>query len=241
MQNENIIKCPNCGSDKIKRLEGEDDFLHVKPEGEPARKQKNYINKNKYYCLNCRCEWDGDRKYEEIKYSSFFISRLNKHYDLNYIVQPNDKENVSDPEVDIYAISDLKPKLNIQVITREQVLREISAKLRKESMMMMKQNVVMGPAINLETEKWISNAIRKKENHYPVNLKQKLILLITGDIGSLFNENYAKKVFVEFQNTKFKGIYSVHLPSTDPVQSNYIHDGQIIAIKDIFGNHGAIF
>lgn len=48
MENGNIIKCPNCGSDKIKKCEGEDDFLHVKPEGEPARKQKNCINKNKF-------------------------------------------------------------------------------------------------------------------------------------------------------------------------------------------------
>jgi len=61
MKNNDIIKCPNCGSDKIKKLEGEDDFLHVKLEGEPTRKQKNCIKKNAYYYLECEYEW-GVRK-----------------------------------------------------------------------------------------------------------------------------------------------------------------------------------
>jgi DNA-directed RNA polymerase subunit RPC12/RpoP len=58
MQDSNIIKCPKCSSDRVKKLENENDFLHVKPEGEPARKQKNNINQNIYYCLNCGYEWD---------------------------------------------------------------------------------------------------------------------------------------------------------------------------------------
>jgi len=61
MQNGNIIKCPNCGSDKIKKLEGEDDFLHEKLEGESARKQQNCSNKHAYYCLECGCEWDRNK------------------------------------------------------------------------------------------------------------------------------------------------------------------------------------
>jgi len=58
MKNKNIIKCPRCGSNKIKQSENEDNFLHVKPEGEPAKKQKNNINQKTYYCLNCSHKWD---------------------------------------------------------------------------------------------------------------------------------------------------------------------------------------
>jgi len=179
-------------------------------------------------------------KVEESEYSQFFIKRLNNHYGLDYIIKPNDKEGEQDTEVDVYATSGKCPILNLQVVTRERVLHEISAVLRREAKRA-KKNAAIGPAINMDTEKWITQAIKKKEIQYPDELKRNIILLVIGNIGSLFNENYAKQIFRGFSNSGFKGIYSVHLPSKDPARSNYLHDGQIIAIKDIFGNHGISF
>jgi transposase-like protein len=55
------IKCPRCGSDQVKKVEGTDDFLPFKGEGEPVRKAKEKT-KQKYICLeeDCGYEWEGD-------------------------------------------------------------------------------------------------------------------------------------------------------------------------------------
>jgi len=55
------IKCPKCGSDKVKEVEGKDDFLSHKGEGKFAKKA--YIKmKQKYLCLEKKCgyKWEKD-------------------------------------------------------------------------------------------------------------------------------------------------------------------------------------
>ncbi len=178
-------------------------------------------------------------KREELKYSKFFIDRLNKRCGLDYSVQLNKNENKVDPEVDVYVISGSNLQFNIQVRTREGRLKKIKAALQRESKIK-NQNVVMGPVMDWKTKEWVVEAIREKEGHYSTDVKQKLVLLITGDIGPLFNEDYAKRIFEELKDSEFKGIYSIHLPAT-PESSSHPHDGQIIAIKDIFGKHGISF
>lgn len=53
------IKCLKCGSTQIKKVEGIDDFLSRKDEGELAKKA-NKKTKQKYFCLekNCGYEWE---------------------------------------------------------------------------------------------------------------------------------------------------------------------------------------
>jgi len=179
-------------------------------------------------------------KAEELEYSKFFIDRLNNRHNLDYVVYPNENERKLDKEIDVYAKSNNFPILNLQVRTRERIFKELFPRLQKESKTTRK-NIVMAPVTDMNTENWIAEAIREKEKKYPSDVKRNLILLITGDVGPLFNENYAKKTFDEFKNSEFKGIYSIHLPSLDPKTSNYLHNGQIIAIKDIFDRHGEVF
>ena len=128
-------------------------------------------------------------------------------------------------EVDTYGILKSQPRLKFQVVTREKKLREIEPRLVR--------NPGKQICIDLDLKNWISGAIQLKESKHYSN-QNELILLIVGDIGPLLNEDYAKRIFGPFKNSNFKGIYSVHLPSDS-------HNGQIIAIKDIFGEHGRSF
>lgn len=58
---EKEVKCPKCGSINIKKVEGADDFLSYKGEGEPAKRHKTKT-KQKHICLenNCGQEWEED-------------------------------------------------------------------------------------------------------------------------------------------------------------------------------------
>lgn len=174
------------------------------------------------------------KKYEESKYAKFFIDRLNLRYGLDYKIAPNEKEGKLDSDVDVYAVSDTRPTLNIQLITRESTLKQILANLQKRSKLTGK--TAFGPGINYDMKNWIIQAIEKKEGHYPTDVKRQLILLITGGVGILLNIDYARKIFTDFDNSDFKGIYSVQLPFASDA-SRYPHGGQIIAIKDIFNNY----
>jgi hypothetical protein len=179
------------------------------------------------------------KKQEEIKYSRFFVDSLNKRLNLDYKIQPNENENKIDPDIDIYAISQNHPWLNLQIVTREKIFKELFPCLQRKAKATGK-NTIMADKVNGDIEKWIIEAMEHKENKYPLDVKKNLTLLIIGNIGPLFNKDYAKKIFAEFKNSEFKGIYSVHLPS-NPKTSSHLHNGQIIAVKDIFGEHGETF
>jgi|GEM_PF-2773073 len=56
---ENSKKCPKCKSCRIKEVDSPEDFLHHKPEGEPARKSEPKT-KQKYSCHDCNYEWEED-------------------------------------------------------------------------------------------------------------------------------------------------------------------------------------
>lgn len=177
-------------------------------------------------------------KDEELKFSNFFVQRLNNHYRLNYKVVPN-KESNSD--VDIYAVSENNNILQLQLVTLERRLREAEGDLQKRAIKDKKKFVyIRGRAMNLDLITWIEEAIQKKEIKYPENVKKELVLLITGEIGPLINISYARESFFIYRNSAFKGIYLVR-PSTDYANTGNIINGQIIAIKDIIGNHGEIF
>lgn len=56
--------CPKCGSKRIKKEEGAEDFLPWKPEGEPAEKQSDDLDKDKYFCWDCEHKWDCIKKHK---------------------------------------------------------------------------------------------------------------------------------------------------------------------------------
>lgn len=149
---------------------------------------------------------------------------------------PNENEGKFDKEINVYAKSEKFPTLNLQVITWERIFKKLGPRLQKEAKVI-RQKIVMAPVMDMDIKKWIIESKERKEGKYSPDVKKNLVLLITGDIGPIFNKDYAKKFFDDFKDSGFKGVYSVHL-SSDPKTSNYLHNGQIIAIKDIFDRHG---
>jgi len=58
MEKENKIKCPKCGSSKVKKYDM--NYLHNKEEGMPAQKQSPDEDKKKYYlCWDCEHKWNN--------------------------------------------------------------------------------------------------------------------------------------------------------------------------------------
>ncbi|MDD4333183.1 MAG: hypothetical protein PHT51_03655 [Patescibacteria group bacterium] len=158
-------------------------------------------------------------KKEELKFATFFINWVNKRYGYDYRAVPNNNENKSDNEIDIYAISNSAEfqTLNLQLTTSE-------GKIFKESALLLNKIKKTGASSavgrGLNGVEWI-NAIERKEREYSKDVKNSLILLIQQDIGPLFDES-----FQNYKESDFKGIYLVHLPSS-------FHDGQVLVIKNV--------
>jgi len=180
------------------------------------------------------------KKLEELKYAEFFINRLNKRAGFDYQVKLNEREKVENEFIDVYAYSKSGryPELRLQIVTREGSLKKYLAQVHS---IKKRAGEVIVEAQDMDTEEWIKNAIRNKERKYPSSIKRDIILIISGETGALLDSIYAKKIFIEFINSEFQGIYSVHLPILDSKISNVTHNGQIIAIKDILGEHGKSF
>ena len=171
-------------------------------------------------------------KKEELKSATFFIKWLNKNYNFDYEIFPNNDEDNANSEIDIYAKSKFNKfqRLNFQTVESEGKLMKRQADLRKISKKTGK-NIVMGGVIDLDSEKWIKEVILKKEKHYPEEIKKTLILLIQKDLGPTFNKEYFKRKFSEYTSFSFRGIYLVHFPSLKE-NSSYPHDGQVLIVKD---------
>jgi len=180
------------------------------------------------------------KKLEELKCAEFFINRLNKRVGFDYQVKPNEREKVENEFIDVYAYSKSGryPELRLQIVIREGFLKKYLAKVHS---ILKRTGEVIVAAQDMDTEEWIKNTIGNKEKKYPSSIKRDTILVISGEIGALLDPIYAKKIFIEFINSEFQGIYSVHLPILDFKISNVTHNGQIIAIKDILGEHGKSF
>ena len=178
-------------------------------------------------------------KNEEKEFAKFFISQLNNKYNFDYKIVPNDAENVKDGDVDIFALSSKHPKINLQLTTWERLYFERSAEASREAESTGSDFVwFRGPVLN--KEKGVREAIIKKENKYSQEVKKNLILLITGSLGPLLNDKYAKKIFADLSKSTFKGLYSVHFPSSKE-NSSQPHNGEIIAIKNVFGDNGEVW
>lgn len=176
---------------------------------------------NSIYKIN----WKISKKQDEQKFSDFFAERFNKTYNLNYRIVPNNEEA---DDVDIKAISKEGETLNLQLKTGEPDLERFWGRRKK-----------LGSGwgiIDGNIEKLLNQIIKDAENHYAN--KEKLILLITEKHEPIFDKNYALRISNIFKSSSFKGIYIVNLPS---FEGDYSSDGQVVAIKDMFGNHGKIF
>lgn len=172
-------------------------------------------------------------KEEELKSAKFFINWLNKKYNFDYEAILNNNENIIDREIDVYAKSKLSKflQLNLQIITSQGRMRALVANLMCQSKKTRKR-IVYSTVKDLNSVRWIIDAIKKKEDKYAKDAKKTLVLLIQKDIGPRFNEEYFYKIFYDFRKSDFRGIYLIHTPALK-IDSTDIHDGQILTIKDI--------
>ncbi|MBI4132713.1 MAG: hypothetical protein HY473_01260 [Candidatus Sungbacteria bacterium] len=166
-----------------------------------------------------------DKKDDELAFAKFFIERLNQFRKLNYRVVSSDEESSG---ADIYATAENLETLNLQLKTGEPGLERFWGRRRK-------LGSGMG-IIDVNIEDLLAQIIRDSEKHYAN--KENLTLLITERYQPVFDKNYALRISTMFGNSSFKGIYIVKLPS---FRASFPYEGQIVAIKDIFGNHGEVF
>lgn len=171
-----------------------------------------------------------NKKEEELKFSKFFIERFNQHYKLNYRVVPNNEETKINGDTDIYAVEKNSEKLNLQVTTGESELKQLLASIRKESQQTGKD---VSRTIIIGHKERITQPLKQKEQKYHIGAKNNLILLVTEDFGPQYDKEYVRRLFGN-HSTAFKGIYLIKWPS-------HSYEGQIVAIKDIFGNHLEVF
>ena len=176
------------------------------------------------------------KKEKELKVARFFIDRLNKEYIFDYNLTSNDDETKGESDVDIYANSNLgKEQLKLQITTNDGQILKDCADNRKEA----EKNgtgFAMSPVRDLEPEKLINKAITNKKYSDPSNL----FLIVFTEFGSLVDENWAKNHFPSLNQSNYRGIFWVRMPSSLEY-SSHPHDGQIVAIKNTFGIDGISF
>lgn len=166
-----------------------------------------------------------NKRSDELTFARFFAERLNQFQELNYQVVPNNEESSG---VDVFAVAENLETLNLQLKTGEPWLEQLWGCMRK-----LKSG---GWIHDGKFEELLGQIIRDSEKHYAS--REKLILLVTERYQPVFDKYYAQRISAMFVNSTFKGIYIVKLPT---LGARPPYEGQIVAIKDIFGSHGEVF
>lgn len=167
-----------------------------------------------------------EKKIREKIVADFFINRFNQYHKKNYKIQVNENENIKDGDIDAYAVSDECKTLFLQIKTNEPELEGFFGRARKHG------GTRFGN-ISVNIKEAILKKIKDGENQYP-STKCNLIFIISERISPVtFDKEYAQLISKWCSESKFKGIYLVKLPIG--------YDGQVVAIKDIYGNNGEVF
>ena len=166
-------------------------------------------------------------KESEVKYAQFFVDWLNNAYNLDYQTHANQEENSA---VDVYAVSKSRnPDLQLQLVTSggpTMRMADINTRRLEQNEEFIVEDV--------EWERWIMEAIKKKNERYSLAVKQGLILLIEGCLPTPDPE-WVKETFQSFSRLEFKGIYYVSPPIISSSKTNYARDGFVVIIKDAYG------
>lgn len=174
-------------------------------------------------------KWINMKKQKEMEMavSLFFIERLNSNFRFNYKAIPNEDESRGERDVDIYAKSSNEVMLKLQLTTNDAEVMEKTALMNKEY----KKGRSVVVLADLTPERCIRSALQRKESHTD---KEDVILLIHSQESAQINKDYAKSSLSEFTTSTYKGIFWVLMPSE---YSSNPHEGQIIAIKNCFGEN----
>lgn len=173
----------------------------------------------------------NEKKWEEKKVADFFISHFNCYHKKNYRTKINEDEYVKNEDVDVYAVSDDCDTLYLQIKTNEPELEGFYGRARKHG------RTRFGDVfVNIKES--ICKMIKDGEKQY--STRGNLIFIISERISpATFDKEYARLISNECGNSEFKGVYLVKLPIGSG--ENHPYEGQIVAIKDIYGKSGGIF
>ncbi len=174
-----------------------------------------------------------NKKDKEVEIGKFLADKINAKHGLDYIVRPNENEGQHDGDVDVYLISLLeKTTLKVQITTQDGFLLEQMAKNRRRSDQGQEQEysvLDMGPEI------YIKRVIDKKTKRYSSH--EDIVLVVCSEWGSQINENYVKENFPALASGDFRAIYWIRMPSY-PETASHPHDGQVVAIRALYGSDG---
>lgn len=176
-------------------------------------------------------------KREELVVGTFFVARLNSRRGTDYVAQINENEKKRDSDVDVYAFSKYNETLRLQMKSGEPELKAIFPRLQKEAKKT-KKNVVFGDLPTKGIFEDLTNILRKGEKRY--STAKDLVLIIHEYFGPLVEGQFLISHRPDLIQSLFKGVYLIKLPSVKE-NSSHPHDGQILAVKDIFGDHGKSF
>ncbi len=180
------------------------------------------------------------QKTKEYEVSCFFLERLNNFYGLKYSPKINNDENGADQYVDIFGESEKEiGKLKLQLTICDGYLHQSFADARVEIFK-------TGEAVSSVRSHGghILNPIKAVLEKKADKTTGEEILIIHNDYGApLWDEDGAKRMLPNLGlNSKYKGIYLVIMPVPQPgSKATYSHEGQVIAIKNIFGEDGVCF
>jgi len=165
------------------------------------------------------------QKLAELGYARFFVKWLNNTYGFDYVAKPNTEEN---SPIDIFAISSTgESRLNLQIVTSHGDVMKNRAKNQDA--------IKKGEALSVgdvNIEKWVLEAIDKKNKKYPSDIKRDLILLIAGFIPTPEPDS-VRKTLQSITRLLFKGIYYVSLPVISSQVTEYTRNGFVVQANDI--------
>jgi hypothetical protein len=160
----------------------------------------------------------------ENEIANFFIGWVNKEYNFAYQTQKNKEE---DSETDIFGISmSERPKLFLQVTRAEGDINKVAWENYKNK---------ETKTIDADLSKWIATQIKNKNLHYqPLELKEKIILLISIDFLDSHNRKHLLGELEDLSLLSFKGIYLIQRSESEHFSTSGNKDGLVLPLKNAF-------
>ena len=180
------------------------------------------------------------QKDKEMEVAQFFIDRLNAFYEFDYVPESNPNEVDDFQFTDVFARSKKHEDLLLQLVTSDgDYYKTIAAGRReRERTGDPLSSVMLVPNGNGTTD-----PIRWMIEHKKEKTTGKEILLVHEEVISVtWNPEGAKRMLPPLAvDSPFKAVFLVILPTGENVKTTRRFDGQVIALKNIFGLNGESF
>lgn len=193
-----------------------------------------------------------DQKDDEMFVSEFFVDRVNKVYGFDYFPEKNEKEKEK-PSIDVYARSKdgKNPEIKIQLTTCDD-LHKFLNKSNKfwddlEKGKEMDVSFAVGRKIGINLIDPIKAAIHKKEDKLKKKKREGDEILILHNDFAIEMRPFEKGFIDDYllplaKKSSYRGVFLIITPTPSTRSfTSFRHDGQIVALRNIFGADGEIF